>query len=458
MQILTPQPAAAPLLPPSLPTRALAADPALLQQAAAVAAATPWTALDHLVGTGRAAAIPVPQVQPLPMPPATLPAETTAPAATIIATVLNRSLGPSAAAATVLQLAALATAGVAHPASAADRLTLSPALAALRGDPVIACHRPAAALMLDLLSGLTGEAPERLQLLAFDAPDRAGQTVGAAAVPRAPGELLQLLVRGTVQGLDARQVEITLGLSVQRQSGPVRLDAALLDAPAVAVELIHAYSLVHDDLPAMDDDDLRRGQPTVHKVWDDAMGVLVGDALQTLAFETLTRDIPADGEAARRLLGVIAALGHASGSMGMVGGQAVDIESEGRRIPLERLKSLHARKTGALILACLKMPLALAAPAAAVVDALETYGRLLGLAYQIQDDVLDITQSTEQLGKTAGKDVAQEKSTYPALLGFDAAKALAESTFADARSALDELGDKADGLRWLALEIQGRNH
>jgi len=236
------------------------------------------------------------------------------------------------------------------------------------------------------------------------------------------------------------------------------LPADSLDAPAVAVELIHAYSLVHDDLPAMDDDDLRRGQPTVHKVWDDAMGVLVGDALQTLAFETLTRTIPADGEAARRLLGVIKALGHASGSMGMVGGQAVDIESEGQRIPLERLKSLHARKTGALILCCLQMPLALAAPTTDVATALTTYGRQLGLAYQIQDDVLDITQSTEQLGKTAGKDVAQEKSTYPALLGFDAAKTLAEQTFASARSALASLGDKAEGLHWLALEIQGRNH
>ena len=236
------------------------------------------------------------------------------------------------------------------------------------------------------------------------------------------------------------------------------LSPEALDAPAVAVELIHAYSLVHDDLPAMDDDDLRRGRPTVHKVWDDAMGVLVGDALQTLAFETLTRSIPADGEAARRLLGVIKALGHASGSLGMVGGQAVDIESEGKRIPLERLKSLHARKTGALILSCLQMPLALAAPSPDVAEALTTYGRQLGLAYQIQDDVLDITQSTEQLGKTAGKDVAQEKSTYPALLGFDAAKSLAEQTFADARSALAPLGDKAEALTWLALEIQGRNH
>ncbi|WP_292998877.1 polyprenyl synthetase family protein [Nevskia sp.] len=231
-----------------------------------------------------------------------------------------------------------------------------------------------------------------------------------------------------------------------------------LDAPAVAVELIHAYSLVHDDLPAMDDDDLRRGQPTVHKVYDEAMGILVGDALQTLAFEALTRRIPTDGIGAQRLLQVVAALGFASGSLGMVGGQAVDIESEGKKIPLERLQSLHARKTGALILCCLRMPTALAAPDAVVVKALEDYGRLLGLAYQIQDDVLDITQSTEQLGKTAGKDVVQEKSTYPALLGFDAAKALAAKTFDDARNALAPLGDSAEGLRWLALEIEGRNH
>lgn len=236
MQILTPLPAAAPLLPPSLPIRALAADPALLLQAAAIAAATPWTALDRLVSSGRAAGIPVPQGQPLPMPPATLPAETTAPAATIIAAVLNRGLGPSAAVAAALPLAALATAGASQPIRAADRLTLSPALAALRADPVIARHRPAAALMLDLLTGLTGEAPERLQLLAFDAPDRAGQAISTAAVPRAPGELLQLLVRGTVQGLDAQQVEITLGLSVQRQSGPVRLDAALLDSILATLE------------------------------------------------------------------------------------------------------------------------------------------------------------------------------------------------------------------------------
>lgn len=236
------------------------------------------------------------------------------------------------------------------------------------------------------------------------------------------------------------------------------LPAAELDRQAVAVELIHAYSLVHDDLPAMDDDDLRRGRPTVHKQYDEATAILVGDALLTLAFEVLTREIPADGVAAQRLLRVIAALGFASGSLGMVGGQAVDIESEGQRVPLARLESLHARKTGALILSCLRMPLAAAGADAATTTALETYGRLLGLAYQIQDDVLDVSQSTEVLGKTAGKDTAQEKSTYPSLLGFEAAKALAAKTFEDARNALAPLGEKAAGLHWLALEIEGRNH
>lgn len=236
------------------------------------------------------------------------------------------------------------------------------------------------------------------------------------------------------------------------------LPAAELDRQAVAVELIHAYSLVHDDLPAMDDDDLRRGRPTVHKQYDEATAILVGDALLTLAFEVLTRDIPADGLAAQRLLRVIAALGFASGSLGMVGGQAVDIESEGQRVPLARLESLHARKTGALILSCLRMPLAAAGADAATTTALETYGRLLGLAYQIQDDVLDVSQSTEVLGKTAGKDTAQDKSTYPSLLGFEAAKTLAAKTFEDARLALAPLGEKAAGLHWLALEIEGRNH
>ncbi len=234
------------------------------------------------------------------------------------------------------------------------------------------------------------------------------------------------------------------------------LDA--LDAQAVAVELIHAYSLVHDDLPAMDDDDLRRGRPTVHRKYDEAMGILVGDALQALAFEVLTKMIPPDGFVAQRQLRVVAALGFAAGSRGMVGGQAVDIESEGQRIALPRLESLHARKTGALILSCLRMPSAAAGAASDIARALETYGQRLGLAYQIQDDVLDESASTEVLGKTAGKDRAQEKSTYPSLLGFDAAKALTAKTFDEARAALAPLGPRGAALHWLALEIEGRNH
>lgn len=230
---------------------------------------------------------------------------------------------------------------------------------------------------------------------------------------------------------------------------------AAQDAQAVAVELIHAYSLVHDDLPAMDDDDLRRGQPTVHKKYDEPTGILVGDALLTQAFEVLARDGSIEPT---RQLKVITALAFAAGSLGMVGGQAVDIESEGQKIPRERLESLHARKTGALILSCLRMPLAAAGADAATVTSLETYGRKLGLAYQIQDDVLDVTQSTEVLGKTAGKDVAQDKSTYPSLLGFEAAKALAAETFEAARTAVAPLGARAEALRWLVDEIEGRNH
>ena len=231
------------------------------------------------------------------------------------------------------------------------------------------------------------------------------------------------------------------------------LPAAVLDAPACAVELIHAYSLVHDDLPAMDDDDLRRGRPTVHKAYDEAIGILVGDALQTLAFEVLTRETSIDP--ARRLE-MVSILADASGSLGMVGGQAVDIESEGQRIPLERLKSLHARKTGALIRASLRLPAAAAGASVDVAGALDRYGVLVGLAFQIQDDVLDETASTEALGKTAGKDLAQQKSTYPALLGLGEARRQAAALFDQARELAAGLPGGGAGLVWLANFIEQR--
>ena len=228
-----------------------------------------------------------------------------------------------------------------------------------------------------------------------------------------------------------------------------------LDAPACAVELIHAYSLVHDDLPAMDDDDLRRGRPTVHKAYDEATGILVGDGLQTQAFAVLA-DEPSLGTAQR--LRMVSILARASGSLGMVGGQAVDIASEGRKIQLAELQSLHARKTGALILASLQMAAAAADATPATEAALETYGRHIGLAFQIQDDVLDETASTETLGKTAGKDLAQHKSTYPSLLGLEGARERATSLFEEARTIVGRLPGGAAPLRWLADFIEGRGH
>ncbi|TAM11979.1 MAG: geranyl transferase [Nevskiaceae bacterium] len=229
-----------------------------------------------------------------------------------------------------------------------------------------------------------------------------------------------------------------------------------LDAPACAVELIHAYSLVHDDLPAMDNDALRRGRPTVHVAYGEANGILVGDALLTLAFEVLAGDTVNDA-AAR--IAMVARLADAAGSRGMVGGQAVDIESEGRHLALEALKKLHAHKTGALILSALRMA-ACTAPALATDQraALDTWGRCVGLAFQIQDDVLDVESSTEKLGKTQGKDEAQDKSTYVALLGLESAKQRAAVLFDEARAAIACFGPHGRALKQLADHIQQRDH
>ena len=236
------------------------------------------------------------------------------------------------------------------------------------------------------------------------------------------------------------------------------LDPQVLDAPATAVELIHAYSLVHDDLPAMDDDDLRRGRPTVHKAYDEATAILVGDALQTLAFAVLTRNSAANIDAAQKLA-MIDALAEASGSRGMVGGQAIDLQSEGKDLSLPELETLHIHKTGALIRTSLKLACH-AAPGLdqAKAEALDRYGKCIGLAFQIQDDVLDIEGSSEELGKTAGKDSASLKSTYPSVMGLPAAKQRATELFDEAGKALNVFADKAEALRWLAQHIQSRNH
>ncbi|MEL1263875.1 polyprenyl synthetase family protein [Pseudoxanthomonas putridarboris] len=231
-------------------------------------------------------------------------------------------------------------------------------------------------------------------------------------------------------------------------------DEKRLDIPAAAVELIHAYSLVHDDLPAMDDDDLRRGKPTVHVAFDEATAILAGDALQTLAFDHLaTADAPA-----QLRVDWLATLARASGADGMCGGQALDIDATGTRQSLDALQRMHALKTGALIRAAVRMG-ALAGDADdAALARLDTFAAALGLAFQVRDDILDIEASSEQLGKTAGKDVAQAKSTYPALLGMDGAKAKLDELAAIMRDALAPCDERADALRALGELAIHRSH
>jgi geranylgeranyl diphosphate synthase type II len=199
-------------------------------------------------------------------------------------------------------------------------------------------------------------------------------------------------------------------------------DPERADGAACAVELIHAYSLVHDDLPAMDDDDLRRGQPTTHKAFDEACAILAGDGLQTLAFEVLA-DARRNPQNTQLRLSMVSTLARAAGPAGMVGGQAIDLGSVGRQLDQSALEIMHRHKTGALIEASVQLG-ALASERADehALKALHNYARAIGLAFQVQDDILDVESDTATLGKTQGKDQAHDKPTYPALLGLDAAK------------------------------------
>ncbi|WP_286785462.1 MULTISPECIES: (2E,6E)-farnesyl diphosphate synthase [Pseudomonas] len=233
-------------------------------------------------------------------------------------------------------------------------------------------------------------------------------------------------------------------------------DAEQADNAACAVELIHAYSLVHDDLPAMDDDDLRRGQPTTHKAFDEAAAILAGDGLQSLAFSVLAEPGARSASAETRLR-MLTTLARAAGPEGMVGGQAIDLESVGRQIDQRALESMHRHKTGALIEASVCLG-ALASGRAddAALAALQTYARAIGLAFQVQDDILDVESDTATLGKTQGKDQAQDKPTYPALLGLEPAKAYALDLRDQALAALEAFGKRAEPLRDLARFIVER--
>lgn len=235
------------------------------------------------------------------------------------------------------------------------------------------------------------------------------------------------------------------------------VDQNILDTPACAVEIIHTYSLIHDDLPAMDDDNLRRGQPTCHRAYDEATAILAGDALQAHAFEILAAsDLHVND---RRRLEMISLLATASGSDGMAGGQAIDLAAVGNRLTLEQLEAMHRLKTGALIKACILFG-AMCSPTVTK-DELAMLGRYadcIGLSFQIQDDILDVIGDTETLGKPKGSDEKMQKPTYPSILGLDASRKLALEQHQQALSHLETLGQRADTLRQLSAYIVEREY
>jgi len=226
--------------------------------------------------------------------------------------------------------------------------------------------------------------------------------------------------------------------------------------PACATELIHAYSLIHDDLPAMDNDELRRGRPTTHIAFDEATAILAGDALQTLAFDWLA-DAPMVDDQTR--LAMVRELAKGSGHLGMVGGQAIDLESVGKHLSIEHLESMHRHKTGALIVAAVRIG-ALTAPDldSGQISALTDYARTLGLAFQVQDDLLDIEGDTTVIGKPQGSDQARGKPTYPSLMGVEQARQYLAGLLSNALTSLDSFGSEADTLRAMADYVVGRTY
>jgi geranylgeranyl diphosphate synthase type II len=226
--------------------------------------------------------------------------------------------------------------------------------------------------------------------------------------------------------------------------------------PACAIELIHAYSLIHDDLPAMDNDELRRGRPTTHIAFDEATAILAGDALQTQAFDWLA-DAPMLNEYTR--LAMVRELAKGSGHLGMVGGQAIDLESVGKQLSIEDLESMHRHKTGALIVAAVRIG-ALTAPGRepGQIDALTDYARTLGLAFQVQDDLLDIEGDTTVIGKPQGSDQARGKPTYPSLMGVEQARQYLAGLLRNALISLESFGSEADPLRAMADYVVARTY
>jgi farnesyl diphosphate synthase len=277
------------------------------------------------------------------------------------------------------------------------------------------------------------------------------ETVLEGVLPAADAapEVLHRAMRYAVLG-GGKRVRPLLAYAAGELAGA---DPDVVDAPAAAVELVHAYSLVHDDLPCMDDDTLRRGRPTCHVAFDEATAVLAGDALQALAFDVLARARLADPAAACALLAT------ASGAGGMAGGQAIDLASTGRSLAPAALDTMHRMKTGALIRAAVRLGGACGRPLAAAEEAaLDAFARAAGLAFQVVDDVLDVEGSAETLGKTAGKDAVQGKPTFVSVLGLAAARERAQRLRGEAMAALAPFGRSTRRLAELADWIVLRSH
>jgi farnesyl diphosphate synthase len=287
--------------------------------------------------------------------------------------------------------------------------------------------------------------------------DRVEQALSAGIAAQSPAALGQAMRYAVLDG--GKRLRPLLVLATAEAVGNEASSAAALNA-ACAIELIHAYSLVHDDMPCMDNDVLRRGKPTVHVQFGEAQALLAGDALQTLAFEFLTpQDASVSAAVQAACVGLLA---RASGYQGMAGGQAIDLASVGQRLSEDQLRQMHRLKTGALLLCSVQMGAAcLPGVSAPVQAALQRFGEALGLAFQVVDDVLDVTADSATLGKTAGKDEAADKPTYVALMGLDAAKAYADSLAAQAMQALADTGlpdARLAALRALTAMVVERNN
>ena len=287
--------------------------------------------------------------------------------------------------------------------------------------------------------------------------DRVEQALSAGIAAQSPAALGQAMRYAVLDG--GKRLRPLLVLATAEAVGDAASSSAALNA-ACAIELIHAYSLVHDDMPCMDNDVLRRGKPTVHVQFGEAQALLAGDALQTLAFEFLTpQDASVSAAVQAACVGLLA---RASGYQGMAGGQAIDLASVGQRLSEDQLRQMHRLKTGALLLCSVQMGAAcVAGVPAPVQSALQRFGEALGLAFQVVDDVLDVTADSATLGKTAGKDEAADKPTYVALMGLDTAKTYADTLANQAMQALADTGlpeARLAALRALTAMVVNRNN